>query len=77
MGCNNDITSFIIFIAFILLIVWIWTIMRNRSRQKQYADAMARANADGIQMTNMNGIPTAQRVTGQGEGGFGITDFDA
>ena len=72
MGCNNDITSFIIFIAFILLIVWIYTIMRNRhmrKQQRQYADAMAKANADGIQM--------AERVTGQGEGGSGITDFDA
>jgi len=69
MGCNNDITSFIIFIAFILLIVWVYTIMRNRhmrKQQRQYANAMAKANADGIQM--------AERVTGQGEG---ITDFEA
>jgi hypothetical protein len=69
MGCNNDITSFIIFIAFILLIVWIWTIMRNRSRQKQYARAMARANADGIEMAQL--VPKRD-VTGQGEG---IMDF--
>jgi len=71
MGCGSDITSFIIFIAFILLIVWIYTIVRNRhmrKQQRQYANAMAKANADGIQM--------AERVTGQGEGGEGITDFD-
>ena len=79
MGCNNDILSFIIFIAVILCIAWIWTIMRRRKQQRQYARAMAKANADGIQMTNMNGIPmarqVARQVTGQGEGGEGIMDF--